>query len=51
MSGTAKRIVVYHPGTQHSLMLARTLVQEGYNASLVTRFETAARCARAPPLG
>jgi glycosyltransferase involved in cell wall biosynthesis len=41
MSGTAKRIVVYHPGTQHSLMLARTLVQKGYDASLVTRFETA----------
>ena len=41
MSGTAKRIVVYHPGTQHSVLLARTLVQKGYNASLVTRFETA----------
>jgi glycosyltransferase involved in cell wall biosynthesis len=41
VSGTAKQIVVYHPGTQHSLMLARTLVQKGYNASLVTRFETA----------
>jgi glycosyltransferase involved in cell wall biosynthesis len=41
VSETAERIVVYHPGTQHSLMLARTLVQKGYDASLVTRFETA----------
>jgi glycosyltransferase involved in cell wall biosynthesis len=41
VSGAAKRIVVYHPGTQHSLILARTLAKKGYNASLVTRFETA----------
>jgi glycosyltransferase involved in cell wall biosynthesis len=41
VNGTARRIVIYHPGTQHSPMLARTLVQKGYDASLVTRFETA----------
>jgi glycosyltransferase involved in cell wall biosynthesis len=41
VGGAARRIVIYHPGTQHSPMLARTLAQKGYDASLVTRFETA----------
>ena len=35
-----RRIAVYYPSTQHSLVLARTLVREGYDTSLLTRFET-----------
>ena len=37
---TPRRITVYNPATQHSLLLARALAQEGYDTSLVTRFET-----------
>jgi glycosyltransferase involved in cell wall biosynthesis len=37
---TARRITVYHPSTQHSLLLSRALVRAGYDTSLVTRFET-----------
>jgi len=40
MSATPRRVTVYHPGTQHSLLLARALVREGYDTSLITRFET-----------
>lgn len=40
MSDTPRRITVYHPATQHSLLLARALAQEGYDTSLATRFET-----------
>jgi len=39
VNGKAHRITVYHPATQHSLMLARGLSKEGYETSLVTRFE------------
>ena len=40
MSAAVRRIAVYHPSTQHSLLLARALAQEGYDTSLITRFET-----------
>jgi glycosyltransferase involved in cell wall biosynthesis len=40
VNDTPRRITVYNPATQHSLLLARALAQEGYDTSLVTRFET-----------
>lgn len=39
MNGKAHRVTVYHPATQHSLIVARALSKEGYATSLVTRFE------------
>jgi glycosyltransferase involved in cell wall biosynthesis len=40
VSSPVRRVTVYHPATQHSLLLARALAHEGYDTSLVTRFET-----------
>lgn len=40
VSGTPRRIAVYYPATQHSLLLARALAQQGYDTCLATRFET-----------
>jgi glycosyltransferase involved in cell wall biosynthesis len=40
MSNLTRQIAVYYPSTQHSLLLARTLVQEGYDTCLLTRYET-----------
>jgi glycosyltransferase involved in cell wall biosynthesis len=39
-SDMPRRITVYNPATQHSLLLARALAQQGYDTSLATRFET-----------
>jgi glycosyltransferase involved in cell wall biosynthesis len=39
MTGMVRRVSVYHPATQHSLMLARALLKQGYDTSLITRFE------------
>jgi hypothetical protein len=40
MSNMTRRIAVYYPSKQHSLLLARTLVREGYDTLPLTRFET-----------
>lgn len=40
MRDAARRITVYHPSTQHSLLLSRALDRAGFDTSLVTRFET-----------
>ncbi len=40
VSDTPRRITVYFPATQHSLLLARALAKQGYDTSLATRFAT-----------
>jgi glycosyltransferase involved in cell wall biosynthesis len=48
MTGSPRRVAVYHPGTQHSLLLARALVRQGYDTSLITRFETESAMLQSP---